>query len=79
MDTIKYETLIETLSEIVNNDKIYKVGLTLVYEIDVERHTKLDEHLYYKTNPEGTNFKPSDVVEIEIGGVGVKLVKRING
>jgi hypothetical protein len=76
MMDIRYETLIETLSEIVNNENIYKEGLTLVYEIEAERHKKLDEHLYLKTNPNGKEFTPSDVVEIEIAGIGVKLVKK---
>lgn len=72
----RYEILIETLSEIVNNEKIYKEGLTLVYEIEESKHQKLDEHLYYKTNPNGKDFIPSDVVEVEIGGVAVKIVKK---
>jgi tRNA U34 5-carboxymethylaminomethyl modifying GTPase MnmE/TrmE len=76
MMDIRYETLIETLSEIVNNENIYKEGLTLVYEIEAERHKKLDEHLYLKTNPNSKEFTPSDVVEIEIAGIGVKLVKK---
>jgi hypothetical protein len=71
-----YNELIESMSEIVNNDKIYKSGLTLVYELDDVNHKKMDEHLYYKSNPNGVDFKHSDIFEAEIGGVLVKFIKK---
>jgi hypothetical protein len=73
---MNYNELIESMSEIVNNDKIYKSGLTLVYELDDVNHKKMDEHLYYKSNPNGVDFKHSDIFEVEIGGVLVKFIKK---
>jgi hypothetical protein len=73
---MNYNELIESMSEIVNNDKIYKSGLTLVYELDDVNHKKMDEHLYYKSNPNGADFKHSDIFELEIGGVLVKFIKK---
>ena len=71
-----YEDIITTISEIVNNEKIYKTGLTLVYELSELRHKQLDEHLFYKTNPEDTKFTHQDIIELEIGGVLVKFVRK---
>jgi len=73
---MKYEDLIATVSEIVENDNIYKPGLVLLYELDEKRHIEMDEHLFYKANPEDTEFVHKDVVEVEIGGVIVRFVKK---
>lgn len=73
---MKYEDLIATVSEIVENENIYKPGLVLVYELNEKNHMKMDEHLFYKANPEDTQFEHRDVVEVEIGGVIVRFVKK---
>jgi hypothetical protein len=66
-----YNELIETISEIVNNEKIHKNGLTLVYELSEENHKKMDEHLYYKANPDRST------IEVEIGGITIKFFKKV--
>tara|TARA_R110002096_G_scaffold303918_1_gene498859 strand:- start:398 stop:640 length:243 start_codon:yes stop_codon:yes gene_type:complete len=66
-----YNDIVETVSEIVNNDKICKDGLTLNYVISNHNHKKLDETLYYKMNPKGTDYKYTDIIEIEVGGITV--------
>jgi hypothetical protein len=73
---MRYEDLIKTISEIVENEEIYKNGLTLVYELDEKNHEKMDEHLFYKANPNGANFQHKDVVEVEIADVKVKFIKK---
>ena len=73
---MNYNQLIETISEVVNNEKIFKENLTLVYELDEQNHLKMDEHLFYKSNPSNVEFTHKDIVEIEIGGVFVKFVKK---
>ena len=35
-----------------------------------------DEHLFYKANPDATNFEHRDIVEVEVGGVIVRFVKK---
>jgi len=72
---MNYEQLIETISLIVENEKIQKVGLTLVYELNEVNHKKMNEILYYKANPYSTEFTPSDEFEVTIGGILVKFVK----
>jgi hypothetical protein len=72
-----YNELIETISEIVNNKKINKNGLTLTYELSEENHKKMDEHLFYKANPSEAKFIHRNIVEVEIGGVTIKLVKKL--
>ena len=66
-----YNDIVETVSEIINNDKIVKEGLTLNYVISEHNHKKLDETLYYKTNPNGTDYEYTDVIEIEMGGINI--------
>lgn len=70
-----YEQLIETVSVMVENEKIYKTGLTLVYELDSRNYKQMNEQLFYKSNPATAQFIPSDDFEVELGGVIVKFVK----
>lgn len=60
----------------VENEKIYKVGLTLVYELNELNHKQMNEQLFYKSNPATTKFVPSDDFEVEVEGVIVKFVKQ---
>lgn len=73
---MRYEELIETVSEIINNDKIKKDGMVLVYELDEIMHKKMDEHLFYMSNPSDTKFEHKDIVEAVIGGVTVRFIKK---
>lgn len=73
---MRYEELISTVSEILNNENITKEGLTLEYALDKKRHEQMDEHLFYKSNPSGSGFEHRDVVEVEIGGVIVRFIKK---
>ena len=73
---MNYEKLIETVSTIIENDKIEKTGLTLVYYLNDEDHINLSVDLYYKTNQDD-DFKPEEEFEVEIGGIIVKFKKNI--
>jgi hypothetical protein len=73
---MNYNELIETLSEVINNKKIYKDGLVLTYELPEENHKKMDEHLFYKSNPSNSEFTHRDIVEVEIGGIIIKFLKK---
>jgi len=76
---ITYEKIIETVSEIQENDLIYKKGLTLVYNLDEAVHKKLDEHFYYKIQPDNFiddgSFEYTDEFEVNLGGV-IVIFKR---
>lgn len=73
---MKYDELINTISEIVNNKEIFKEGLTLTYELEEENHKKMDEHLFYMANPEGTDFEHKDTVFVKFGDIKVKFIKK---
>jgi hypothetical protein len=73
---MNYTELIETVSEVVNNKNIHKEGLVLVYELDSRNHMKLDEHLFYESNPDNTTFVHKEVLEVEMGGVRVRFIKK---
>lgn len=73
---VDYNIVIETITEIVNNDKIYKKGLTLIYELDEYNLSKLNEDIYYRLNPEGNDFKPTETFDIEINDIIIKFVKK---
>jgi len=71
-----YEKLIETISEIVENENILKEGLSLVYELNEKKHKQMNEHLFFKSNSITTIFKPTDEFEVELGGIVIKFIKK---
>lgn len=71
-----YEDLIDTFSAIVTNDKIKKDGLLLFYELEEENHKKLDEHLFYKSNDRDATFEHRDVIEVDIEGFTIRIIKK---
>ena len=73
---MRYEQLIETISEIVNNDKIYKDGLTLVYELPEELHRKTNEDIFYNVYKFDEEIVYSDTFEVEINNIIIKFVKK---
>jgi len=70
-----YEQLIETISLIVETEKIQKVGLNLHYELDEKQHLILNEEIYRRTNLYSNNFTPTDEFEVMIAGILVKFTK----
>jgi len=70
-----YDELIETISLIVENEKIQKNGLTLTYELNERNHKTLHEQLFYKSNPPDATFIPVNEFDVELGGILVKFVK----
>jgi hypothetical protein len=73
---MNYEKLIETISEMINNDLIYTDGLSLTYTLDKNTHKKLDEHFFYKTNAnKNGDFEYLDEFEVEIGGITIKFIR----
>jgi hypothetical protein len=71
-----YEKLIETVSLILENDKIYKNGLTLTYMLTPKIHKSMNEQLFYKTNPPTVNPILTDEFEVEIEGILIKFIKK---
>lgn len=72
-----YEELIETVSLIIDNPKINKNGLTLLYELPTATHNSLNEAIFKKANPYSNNFVPNDEFDLEIAGINIKF-KKIN-
>jgi len=73
---INYDNLMETLSEIYNNDKIYKKGLTMVYSLEPKLHRTLSEHFFYKINGnrDATDYEYTEEFEVEIADILIKFV-----
>jgi len=71
-----YEDLIKTVSEIVNNPDINKNGLGLTYELPKDIHEKINMEIFYQMNSMNIIFKPTDVFEVEIGGILIKFIKK---
>lgn len=72
---MRYETLIQSVSEIVNNELINKEGLELVYKLGAKRHKKLSEHFFYKINTDtNEKFEHTEEFEVEMGGIIIKFV-----
>lgn len=75
--TLTYDDIINTVSAMIENDKINKVGLTLHYAISEFNHKKLDEDLYYRANPKGADFQHRETIEITLGGIEIIVTKAI--
>jgi hypothetical protein len=71
-----YEDLINTVSEITNNPNIKKEGLSLTYELPENIHIRMNKELFYKMNQINNGFTPSDIFEVEIGGLVIKFIKK---
>jgi len=69
-----YETLIQSVSEIVNNDLIHKKGLELTYKLTPENHKKLSEHFFYKINESDADYEYTEEFEVEMGGIIIKFI-----
>jgi hypothetical protein len=71
-----YEDLIKTVTAIVNDENVLKDGLVLSYYLDETNHRKMNEELFYRSNPPSEPFQASDEYEVEVGGIIVKFIKR---
>lgn len=72
---MNYDTLIETMREIVNNESIYKDGLTMTYSLDNETHKKVSEHFFYKIMGNSKEeYEYSEEFEVEIADILIKFV-----
>ena len=71
-----YYELIETLTELVTNDKILKDGLIIFYELEEENHRLMDEHLFYKVNEKDIKFEHRDIIEVEVEGITIQIIKK---
>ena len=71
-----YEQLIETISLILDNESIYKNGLSLTYELTPKNHKAMNELLFYKSNPITANPILADEFEADFDGIVVKFIKK---
>lgn len=70
-----YDKLIQSVSEIVNNDLIHKKGLELTYKLNAENHKKLSEHFFYKINGDNNEeFEYTEEFEVEMGNLIIKFI-----
>ena len=75
---MNYDKLIETVSELLENEKIEKNGLILTYNLNPKAHLAMNLELLHKTQGMNTEFKPVDEFEVEIGGILIKFIKKIS-
>jgi hypothetical protein len=72
---MNYQQLIETVSTILEAEKINKSGLTLEYNLDENTYNRLNQELFYKTNPVSMEYVTTPEFEVVIGGILVKIKK----
>jgi hypothetical protein len=70
-----YEKLIETISEIIDNEKIEKNGLNLVYSLYEEDYLSINKFLYFKYGGSPDDYEETDEFEVTIAGILVKFLK----
>lgn len=75
---MSYEELIKTVSSIVGNEEINKVGLSLTYSLNEKKHKQMNEQLFFldPTNI-GKVCLTGDEFEVELGGLIIKFIKNI--
>jgi hypothetical protein len=74
---MNFDKLIETVSEILENEKIDKNGLVLTYQLNPQVHLAMNLELLQKTKGIDNNSEPTDEFEVEIGGILIKFVKKL--
>lgn len=73
----KYNNIVEIASVLAENNTIPKEGLTVVYELDVMNHIKLDEDLFYRINKDNSiPFKHTSIIEVTVGGIKFKFFEK---
>ena len=71
-----YDKLIETVSEIYNNDNILKEGLVVEYNLPEPEYKAIEEYFYYKyNNAPLTQIVHIPQFEVEIGGILVRFTR----
>ena len=70
---MSYDKIVEIASEIINNGKIPIENLVMHYTLPAKHHLKLNEDLFIRVNNSMRNFEPSDIIEIEVGGIQFKV------
>lgn len=73
---MNYNTVLQSIRNIVENELIEKDGLTLVYELDEKAHRQLDEELYIQIHGTINGFEHQEVFEIEVGGILTKFIQK---
>lgn len=75
---MRYEELEDTIRGVLGTNEIKKDGLIMVYELDEDIHRKLEEHIFFKNNPQAKNkdFVPVDDFEMDLGEFTILFVKK---
>lgn len=75
---MNFEQLEDTLKGVLNEERINKDGLTMVYTLDSEIHSKLEEHIFFKNNPTAKkkDFNPTDEFEIDVEDFTILFLKK---
>jgi hypothetical protein len=73
---MNYEQLIKTVSEIINNPEINKNGLSLIYELPSNIHENINKEIFYTMNSMNITYEPTDIFEVELGGILIKFIKK---
>ncbi len=75
---MNYNELVSTVSTILENDKINKNGLTLLYELSEVDLRNINEELFYlDTENEFKVFVPEDEFDVEIWDILIKFKKKL--
>lgn len=73
---MKYETVLQTIKNILENDLIEKEGLTLNYTLDKDALRQLDEEVYIQIHGHINGHERSDELEVELGGILLKFTEK---
>ena len=73
---MNHDTLLETVAEILDNQRIQKTGLSLVYTLDEPQHKYFQDFFSRSQNPQMVEVIYTDTFFVNIAGMEIKFVKK---
>lgn len=72
------DDIISITTHLKSNDILWLDGLVIEYALEEENHIKLDEFLFFKTNPNASkkDFKHQNILEVTINDIHFRFIKK---
>ena len=72
---LNYQKIIDMANDILDAKHIDESKVIIEQTLPTQLHFKLNEELYIRSGKQG-EFIPLDIIELEIGGVNFRFIKK---
>jgi len=72
---LNYQKIIDMANDILDAEHIDESKVIIEQTLPDQLHFKLNEELYIRTGKQGV-FTPLDIIELNIGGVNFRFIKK---